>query len=168
MTLDEIATIFGMVPSSPVILCRTDETETILRHSLHNHLAKIPPIAVAENWPENIFENAVVVTPLTILGVDEEIDFSIPVVSELSERAQIVLRKMITLARTGHSLSIRSLSRTDPGMSKRTIGIAYKELEEAGLIMRQGEAIAPILLFGRWKPDAAAAQAAGIEIKRYD
>jgi len=77
---------------------------------------------------------------------------------------------MIRLASAGEQPEVRSIAAAAYGQgditSKRKVVTCLHELEKAGFIARVHERGPWKLLFGRWRPDAAAAKAAGIAIEK--
>lgn len=153
----------GFIPQKPTILCKDEDTAILIQTELHNHLTHEPAVIVEGNWPEDSHISAVVVTPLVVLGQSEKSDFRVKAALELKDSTKNVLNAMTRLAMSGTMPNVRNLS-TATGQSKRQIGYAIKQLAEAGLIARDDERHIRIL-FGRWRPDRAAARAAGIEIE---
>jgi hypothetical protein len=166
------AFLYGAIPAAPIIFCKNEDAAILIQAAMHTHLTHEPPVVVLEEWPEEVEHNAVVLTPLDVLGTTEKPSFGIDTVAELEPPTQKVLNAAIRLAITGKQVSIRNLSTAVHGddkiSSKRQISHQLARLEEAGLIRRVEERGPYKLLFGRWRYDAAAAKAAGIEITEYD
>jgi len=160
----------GIISEVPIIVCKNDDAAMLIQAWSHTHLTHRPAVIVAEEWPEDADYEAVVVTPLHVLGSTEKPDFSIKVVKDLSPTARDVLNAMIRLASAGEQPEVRSIAAAAYGQgditSKRKVVTCLHELEKAGLIARVHERGPWKLLFGRWRPDAAAAKAAGIAIDK--
>jgi len=124
--------LYGAIPTLPIIFCKNEDTAILVQVAMHSHLTHEPPVVVLDEWPEGVGHNAVVLTPLDVLGTTEKPSFSIDTVGALNPSTQKALSAAIRIASSG----------------KQERG-PYK------------------LLFGRWKYDAAAAKAAGIEITEY-
>lgn len=161
----------GVIPSVPHIVCRTESAASYIQGWVHTHLTHEPPVMVAEEWPTEIKCDAVAITPINVLGadIDPMADFSIKTVEKLSNEAKRLLNIMIRSAMAGKQLPIRKLTAAlyndqRPYSKRKTVDF-LKELEANRLIMRVHEGGPYKLLFGRWRPDAAAAKAAGLEIE---
>lgn len=160
--------ISGMIPTVPIILCKTEDAAVLVQSALHSHVVHTPAVLVLDPWPD-IPQNALVVTPLEVFGAEPlEMDFRIN--ANLSEVTRKVLNAMIRLARTNKTLSIRNITAAVYGKedisSKRKVEYQLRKLKEAGLIIRQERG--PVrLLFGKWSPDAGTAKAAGIDITQF-
>jgi len=163
--------LYGAIPTLPIIFCKNEDTAILVQVAMHSHLTHEPPVVVLDEWPEGVGHNAVVLTPLDVLGTTEKPSFSIDTVGALNPSTQKALSAAIRIASSGKQVTIRDLSTAvhgeDSRSSKRQIAHELARLEEAGLIMRVDERGPYKLLFGRWKYDAAAAKAAGIEITEY-
>ena len=161
----------GGFSSAPVIVCRNEDIAIYIQSWMHTHLTKDPPVTVATKWPKLLEADAIAVTPIHILGTENPLSFRINVVPDLKEDTQKVLTAAIRLSIVGKELSVRNLASATYGMAnkstKRQIDYALRELEEAGLLKRIDERSPMRLTIGRWRPDPAAAKAAGIEITEY-
>jgi len=159
----------GVITNAPTIVCKNEEVAMLIQSWIHTNVTHRPPVMVAEEWPDDAGYDAVTVTPLHVLGTTEKPDFSMKAVPNLSPRAGVVLNAMIRIAATGDQPGVRNTAAAVYGNdglgSKRQVINCIGELEKAGLIARVYERGPWKLLFGRWRPDAAAARAAGIEIE---
>ena len=160
----------GTISEAPYILCKTEAAANYLKAWMHTYLTREPPIVVVSEWPTEIRCEAVAVTPIHVLGSNTEpMDFSIKAVGDLGSKPKQLLNIMIRKAMAGEQPTIRSMTAAmyhdQKPYSKRKTVEYLKELENAGLIRRANEREPFKLLFGRWRPDSAAAKAAGIEIE---
>jgi hypothetical protein len=173
--MTDIADISGIIPECPIILCRNKTIAEIISAWVHTYSSKIPKIQVVEEgkWPKDIVAGALVVTPLGI-GFSEKLfwDFSMPVVGNLSKGARQCLDAAIRISLQGDILTYRilsnALSTAQKQINTRQVGRMVSELRDAGLVKIDKKTRRMTLTFGRWRPDATTAEAAGIEIKRYE
>jgi len=168
--MDEKATrkmleLLGSIPTIPIILCKNLQTSQIVSAALHQHMTSYPDIMILDDWPDTE-ENALVVTPLVVLGTNQVSDFSIPITEKLSSNTRKVLNACIQLETRGELLSVRNIAKAT-GLTTRIADVAISELVENKLAIRQGDYKPVRLTFGRWSIDAAVAKAHGIEITEY-
>jgi len=121
-------------------------------------------VIVPGEWPEKWNFNAVVVTPITILGSEKIRSFSIE--ANISDTTSKILNAYlsISMAQGGGTVSFRQLARAT-NLSRRSIYNAVKELQALGII-RRGISTFEVDI-GSWRPDPVKAKALGIEIKEY-
>lgn len=134
---------------------------------LHEDWSRKPPVIIAEEWPESFNVNAVVVTPISVIGTEGITSFSIVGDGEISNKTRAVLDAYMRLKRAqgGGSVTYRDLSAAT-GLNRRHVTNALKELERRGAgISRQGRGFS--LDIGTWTPDANKARAIGVEIKEW-
>jgi hypothetical protein len=160
----------GSIPQVPIIVCKNDDVATVVQLGLHDDVSNAPTVIVAQSWPDEVDSNAVVITPLRVLGAEaSKSSFSIK--TELSEKARQCLNVAQRLAMSNEDISIRSLARgmyqDDGRATRRVVDHCVRELEQKGLIQKRGmgAALHLKLLTGRWRPDATFAKANGIEIE---
>lgn len=157
----------GMIPQPPYILVRDEKAAVMVQAALHEDWSREPPVIIAEEWPENFNVNAVVVTPINVIGTEGTTSFSIVGDGQISARARTVLDAYMRLkkARGGGSVSYRDLSAAT-GLSRRIVTNSLKDLEECGAgINRDMHGFS--LDIGTWTPDANKARAIGVEIKEW-
>lgn len=158
----------GVIPEPPVILCRDDDAQLLVMHNLHEDYARTPPTMILEEWPD-LWKgvNAVVVTPIRILGAEKATSFSIVGDAELTENEREVLDAYIKLMRSGMvgKARYRDIA-TATNMNRRTIGAALKSLSEKGIgVYRYREGYT--LDIFKLVMDAEKAKAIGINIREY-
>jgi hypothetical protein len=170
---EEIKDIFlaGGFSDVPIIVCRNEDVAIYIQSWMHTHLTKDPPVTVASKWPKDLTADALAITPIHVLGTENPLSFKIDMVPDLKVDTQKVLTAAIRLSMVGKDLSVRNLASATYGMinksTKRQIDYALRELEEKGLLKRIDERAPMRLTIGRWRPDPAAARAAGIDITEY-
>ena len=157
--------MMGVIPQPPVILVKDEKAAMIARKGLYEDWSRVPPVIVADNWPEDWHVNAVVLTPLNIIGTEWVTSFSIS--GDISENARKVLNAYINLKRatSGGEVSYRLLG-TSTNLDRRQITNAVKELTDAGIgtkRVREGFN----LDIGSWRPDANKARQFGLEIEEW-
>ncbi len=158
----------GVIPTPPVILCRDDHAQLLVMHNLHEDYARMPDTMILKEWPETWRDvNAVVVTPIRVLGAEKATSFSILGDEELTEHERMVLDAYIKLMRAGMigKARYRDIA-TATNMNRRTIGAALKSLSDKGIGVyrfREGYSLDIFKLV----LDAEKAKAAGINIKEY-
>jgi hypothetical protein len=155
----------GAVPEPSFIMVKDEYAELIVRGNLHEEWGRKPPVFIVEDWPENWHVNAVVVTPLNILGTEGITSFAIIGDEELTEEERKVLNAYIRVCMTsaGSHVNYRDMTNAT-GLNRRTITKTLRDLVEKGVgTMRTGRGFS--LDIGRWRPDAAKAKAFGLKIE---
>jgi hypothetical protein len=118
-----------------------------------------------DEWPDDWHVNAVLVTPLMILGTEGITSFSIEGDSEITPEERKVLNAYIRICmhNTGSHVAYRELGEAT-GMNRRTITGHLRGLAKKGVgTIRYGKGF--VLDIGRWRPDAAKARAFGLKIE---
>lgn len=158
----------GAIPEPSVILCRDENAQLLIMHTLYEDWSRQPTIYIMEEWPEQWqYINAAVVTPLLVLGTEKATSFSILGDKEVSERARAVLNAYINIQRAGSGgrVTYRDLV-SATGFDRRTIQVLVRELADNGIgTYRFKEGFK--LDIGRFVPDARKAEALGIKIEEY-
>jgi len=162
-------TLSGMIPEPPVILCRDEHAHTMVTHALHKDWSRIPTVSILEEWPEEWSTvNAVVCTPLHVLGTERAASFEIVGDEEVTEDERKVLNAYITIMLTGHSIGrakYRDLVATT-GFNRRTIQVLVRSLAEKGIgNYRFNDGYR--LDIGKFVLDPEKAKALGIKIKEH-
>lgn len=156
----------GAIPEPPLILCRDEGAQLVVMHNLHKEWARKPPTYIPEEWPEGWRHvNAVVITPINVLGVDRTTSFSIEGDEQLTEEERKVLTTYIRVCMTsaGTHVAYKDIVNA-AGMNRRTVTACLRGLAEKGIgTYKYGQGFA--LDIGRWRPDAAKARAIGIKIE---
>lgn len=157
-----------MIPQPPYILCSDEKAANMVRAAIHEDWARQPPVVVAEEWPCDWEVNAVVVTPINVIGTEGYTSFSIDGDFELSDRARKVLNAYINLMRAkgGGNVSYREIGNAI-GFNRRKVTSAIRELEEAGVGSVKGRNGFSVDI-GSWRPDSNKARAIGLKITEYD
>ena len=155
----------------------TEEAATFVQMWIHTHLTHEPRVVVPEKWPKGLSQNALVVLPLEVAYPNiPRWGFSI-MPGKLSDDARKALNVLIRLKMADQTISTRNLAAAlyneDSHSSRRRADYMMRELEEAGILRRVtdgkiGRASPWHLVIGRWRPDTAAAKAAGIEVREYE
>ena len=158
----------GAVPDSPFILCRDEKVMNLVMGALHKDWARVPPVLVADEWPEDIDGGAVVVTPLNIIGTDSVTSFAITGGEDgFTENERYLLNSYIQqkMASGGKRIAYRDMC-AFTGWNRRTVSKVVKSLGDKGvgiMTMKDGFEID----IGTWRPDASKAQALGLDIEQY-
>lgn len=159
----------GSIPEPPVIFCRDDEAQLLVLQALHEDWSRKPSVTILDEWPEEWqYVNAVVVTPLLVLGTEKPVSFSIIGDEQITEEERYLLNTYINLMRTtlANRVPYRDLAAAT-GMNRRTITALVKSLADKGIgtyKFREGFS----LDIGRFVLDNERAKAAGINIKEYE
>jgi hypothetical protein len=137
-------------------------------HTLHEEWARRPSIVVLDEWPEEWrYVNAVVMTPIRVLGAEHPTSFAIIGDEKLTEEERSVLDTYIRLKRSGITggITYRDLT-TSMGIDRRTVQKVVKSIADKGIgtyKFKEGFR----LNIGKWVLDAEKAKAMGINIKEY-
>lgn len=161
------ALLLGMIPQPPYILVRDEGSAVMIQAALHKDWSRTPPVIVADDWPDDMETNAVVVTPLHVLGSEGVTSFSIVGDGQISENARKVLDACIRLKRAqgGGHISYRDIA-SATNLNRRTVSKALNELEKLNVGVRKQQYYFSLDI-GRWLPDANKARALGVEIKEF-
>lgn len=167
--MSEIA-LSGAIPEPPVILCRDENAHIMVMHALHKDWARIPTVSILEEWPgEWDTVNAVVCTPIHVLGTEKAVSFEILGDEEITDDERTVLNAYLTIMRTGTSIGrarYRDLV-VATGFDRRKVGKCARSLAEKGIgTYKYGDGYK--LDIGKFVVDPAKAKALGINIKEYD
>ena len=155
----------GAIPDSAYVLCKDESAALAVRMALHEDWGRKPPVIVSEEWPDGWHVNAVVVTPIKVLGTEGITSFGIVGDEELAEEERKVLNAYIRIcmANAGTHVSYRDMSEATD-MNRRTVQAILRTLVEKGVgTMAYGKGFS--LDIGRWRPDAAKAKAFGLKIE---
>lgn len=157
--------MMGAIPQPPVILVKDDKAALIVRRALHKDWAQEPPVIVTEDWPEDWHVNAVVLTPLRVIGTEWVTSFSIS--GDISDRARTVLNTYINLkrAKSGGHISYRDIGNA-ANLDRRQVGNILKELVDAGIGVSRDK-VGFSLDIGSWRPDANKAREQGLTIEEW-
>ena len=155
----------GAIAEPSFILVKDEYAELVVRANLHEDWSRTPGVFIADEWPDTWHVNAVVVTPLNILGTEGVTSFAIMGDEELSDGERKILNAYIRICMTsaGSHVSYRNMA-VETGMDRRTVQSILRGLTEKGVgVMKYGKGFS--LPIGRWKPDAAKAKAFGLKIE---
>lgn len=158
----------GAIPEPPTILCKDEETQYMVQHTLHQDWSKRPSTRVIENWPDEWRHvNAVLMMPILVLGTEKPTSFSIIGDVEIEPAVRNTLNAYINLIRTSGvpPVSYRDIARAT-GKDRRTVSNHLRKLTDAGIgVYKYGSGFT--LDIGKWVLDAKKAAAMGIEIEEY-
>lgn len=157
--------LMGAIPMLPVILCKDEKTQLVVNYNLHEDWARKPATHIPDEWPDEWEANAVVMTPLKVIGTKKMTSFAIK--GEISDRARKLLDAYIMICRVkaGPHVAYRELTKAT-NMDRREITALIKELVEAGIgTYKYSKGFS--LDIGTWRPDAAKAKQANLEIREF-
>lgn len=158
---EDLIRLFGAIPGAPVIVCKDNGTAIIIGQMVKEYGSTKPMVIVAEEWPDTLIDNAIVMLPLRMLGTDAIESFGLDY--DISERAEKALRFIITykMAHDGENPSYREIG-ASVGQSTRAAMTIIDELEEAGLVKRRVPSRGIVTTIGKWRPDKNLAKLSGV------
>jgi len=158
----------GVIPEPPVIFCRDEQAQLLVMHSLHEDWSKRPTISILDEWPDEWANtNAVVVTPILVLGAEKTVSFSIVGDQEVTEEEREILNAYISIMRSGRigRATYRDIGQAT-GHNRRMVQRVVKNLAEKGIGTYKFNDGFKLDIF-KLVLDNEKAKALGINIKEY-